>query len=448
MKLAHFAAVGLSAALMLSPISRAEEPEDAPKPAQNRIKLDKVTGGGKVEVKELLKDDHAPDPKPEVKPEPKKLEAKIAPEAKGELDKLTEAYKKLTGLEVSGTMTSDIVAGGQVVDQRAEFSATFAAPNQFRHEMKNDVLVGSTGKTLYAYRSRRNEYKQADAGADRMPGNKLANPMRDLLREQDPSLLLAVVDDAGKYLAQTAKEIVKAPDVTIQGKAYPAIDLKGGEKMDIRLVIDPKTHLIRQAIQDRRKSIEQMGQPDVTKAIVTIDYTSTKADAKPDAKVFAWVAPEGAKDAAATQAEGREATALVGKDAPDFTLNDLAGKAVAMKDQQGSVVVLDFWATWCGPCRESLPGLNKIGKELSAKGLKVFAVDLEEGKDTIQPVAAKLIPDLTVLLDEKSETAKAYGVSGIPQTVVVGKDGKVRKVFVGSGNEAGIRAAVDKAMAE
>jgi thiol-disulfide isomerase/thioredoxin len=124
------------------------------------------------------------------------------------------------------------------------------------------------------------------------------------------------------------------------------------------------------------------------------------------------------------------------------------GKPVAMKDQQGSVVVLDFWATWCGPCRASLPGLNKIYKELQDKGMKAFAVDLEESKETIQPVAEKLIPDIPVLLDEKSEVSKKYGVSGIPQTVVIGKDGKIKKVFIGSGNEAGIRAAVEKALAE
>jgi thiol-disulfide isomerase/thioredoxin len=107
------------------------------------------------------------------------------------------------------------------------------------------------------------------------------------------------------------------------------------------------------------------------------------------------------------------------------------------------VVVVDFWATWCGPCRESLPGLNKIYKEFQAKGLKVYAVDLEEAKEKVQPVALKLIPDLRVLLDEKSEVAKKFGVSGIPQTVVIGKDGKVKKVFVGSGNEERIKAAVE-----
>jgi peroxiredoxin len=272
--------------------------------------------------------------------------------------------------------------------------------------------------------------------------------MRDLLREQDLALLLTVVDDAGKFLAETSKEISKAADETIDGKAYTALDVKGGEKMNLRLLIDPKTNLIRRVVQDRRRDLEAKGQDDVTRATVTIDYATTRADAKPEAKLFAWAPPEGARDAAAAAAEVGEAKALVGKDAPDFTLTALDGSKVTMKDTQGSVVVLDFWATWCGPCMQSLPGLNKIYKDLNAKGLKVYAVDLQESKEKIQPVAAKVLPDLTVLMDENSEVSKKYGVSGIPQTVVVGKDGKVKNVFVGSGNDANIRTAVEKALAE
>jgi peroxiredoxin len=139
---------------------------------------------------------------------------------------------------------------------------------------------------------------------------------------------------------------------------------------------------------------------------------------------------------------------MAGKDAPDFKLNGMDGAPVTLADQRGSVVVLDFWATWCGPCRAALPGLNQIYKDLREKGLKVYAVDLEESKETIQPVAAKLIPDVPVLLDENSAVSKRYGVSGIPQTVVIGKDGKVKKVFIGSGNEAKIRAAVEAALGE
>ena len=112
------------------------------------------------------------------------------------------------------------------------------------------------------------------------------------------------------------------------------------------------------------------------------------------------------------------------------------------------MVILDFWATWCGPCRVSLPELNKLHKELSAQGLKTFAVDLEEPAEKVQPVAAKLCPDLHVLLDEKSEVSKQFGVSGIPQTVVIGRDGKIKKVFIGAGNEPKIRAAVQSALQE
>src|SRR5438552_850427 len=87
------------------------------------------------------------------------------------------------------------------------------------------------------------------------------------------------------------------------------------------------------------------------------------------------------------------------------------------------------WASGCGSSPQSPPGLNKIYKDLNAKGLKVYAVDLEEPKEKIQPVAAKVLPDLTVLMDENSTVSKMYGVSGIPRTVVIGKDGKVKKVF-------------------
>ena len=133
---------------------------------------------------------------------------------------------------------------------------------------------------------------------------------------------------------------------------------------------------------------------------------------------------------------------------PSGPISQMDGAKVSLGEQRGKVVVLDFWATWCGPCRASLPGLNAMYKELKEKGMAAFAVDLEEPKETIAPVKAKLIPDVPVLLDEKSEVAKKYGVSGIPQTVVIGKDGKVKKVFIGSGQEAKIKAAVEAALKE
>jgi peroxiredoxin len=313
--------------------------------------------------------------------------------------------------------------------------------------MKGDIVVGSTGEKFYAFRPERNDFKVTDAPKGRVAWDKLPNPMRDVLQMQDAGLMCAVVDDAGKFLVEGVKEVSKGADATVAGKAYTVLTF-GGDKLSYRILLDQETHLVRQVVMDIKAMIAASGREDVERGSLTVDYTTVKPAASVAEGALAWAPPVGAKDAGAEAAEEHDATALAGKDAPDFKLNGMDGKAVTMAEQKGSVVVLDFWATWCGPCRASLPGLNKIYKDLREKGLKVYAVDLEEPKETIQPVAAKLIPDLTVLLDEDSAVSKKYGVSGIPQTVVIGKDGRIKKVFIGSGNEAKIRTAVEGALGE
>src|SRR5439155_11487496 len=148
-------------------------------------------------------------------------------------------------------------------------------------------------------------------------------------------------------------------------------------------------------------------------------------------------------------APGEAATALVGKPAPDFTLPGLDDKPVALADLKGSVVVLDFWATWCGPCVASMPHLDKLYKEESPAGLKLYAINLQEDKVKVHKFTESKQLGLPVLLDSKGEVAKKYLVSGIPQTVVIGKDGLVKKVIVGfGGDESELRAAVDAAISQ
>jgi len=427
-----------------APIGYAEEPAtDVPKPQVIKPKVKVQKGEGK----ELLKvegaegaADHA-----EHNPMKKKAAAKISADAKAELAKITQAYKALAGLELAGTVSADIKVGGQEQKERAEFSASFAAPNQFRHEVKDDLILGSTGQSMYAFRPTKNDYKTAEAPKARGSADQLPSPIKELLQMQNPGLLCAVVDDAGKFLADDVLEINKSADLTIDGKSYPVLDFKG-EKESYSIAMDPKTHLVRRLTLDMKKQIEAAGRSDVEKFTITFDYAKVSAGEKAKPQAFAWVAPDGSKDQGAAEAEETDALALVGKAAPDFTLNGLDGKPVSLKEQRGQVVILDFWATWCGPCRVSLPGLDKLHQELAPKGLKTFAVDLEESKDKVTPVAAKLCPNLHVLMDENGEVSKKFGVSGIPQTVVIGRDGKVKKVVIGAGQEAKIRAAVEAAL--
>jgi peroxiredoxin len=123
---------------------------------------------------------------------------------------------------------------------------------------------------------------------------------------------------------------------------------------------------------------------------------------------------------------------LKDKPAPAFALDLLAGGKMELAQHKGKdVVVLDFWATWCGPCVRALPALGEVADAFKDKGVAVYAVNLQEEADAVKKfIEAKKLA-LPVAMDIKGEIAKLYLVSGIPQTVVIGKDGNVAAVHIG-----------------
>lgn len=146
-----------------------------------------------------------------------------------------------------------------------------------------------------------------------------------------------------------------------------------------------------------------------------------------------------------------DAGSLEGKPAAEIALTTLDGKNVKLSDMKGKVVLVDFWATWCPPCRKSLPHLQKLSadSELAARGLVVWAVNANEDKETV----AKYLNDNGLTFTVGIDPGKAmsdYTVSGIPTTVIVGRDGIVKNVFVGfdDSSEKPMDDAVKAALAE
>ncbi|HWE04166.1 MAG TPA: TlpA disulfide reductase family protein [Tepidisphaeraceae bacterium] len=144
---------------------------------------------------------------------------------------------------------------------------------------------------------------------------------------------------------------------------------------------------------------------------------------------------------------------LKGKSAPDFSLQTLNDKNVKLSELKGNVVVVDFWATWCPPCRLSLPHIQRLSqdKDLHKQGLRILAVNAREGKDKIEPFMDKNKYTFDVPMDSSGSAMQAYGVEGIPTTVVVGRDGSVKAVFVGFNPKEGgkgVDEAVESALKE
>ncbi len=391
--------------------------------------------------------------------DPTKIEAPAKPavqasaEAQSSLDATRDAYRKLASLQLAGKLTADFDVDGQVVHKEADFTASFAAPNKFRHEMKEFGLLGSTGEKIFAFQPSKNNYMMSDAPKDRAPSGDIPKPMGQILDQQNPSLLLALVPDAGVELVNGVKTVDKLDDVKIGEVSYAALKFVTAEASEITVLFDPQTQLVRRVTADMKKAIEASGQQEVKKAFLTIDYTDVKPDAPVQAEQFAWAPPAGAKDASKAPAgeEEEEASPLEGKAAPDFALKGMDGKEVKLADAKGKVLIVDFWATWCPPCRASLPHLDKLGQEMKDKGVLVYAINQKEDKDDINKFVEKTKMTTPILLDAAGAMGDAYGVTGIPQTVVIGKDGKVKKVFVGFSEQTSpkaLEAAVKAALAE
>jgi thiol-disulfide isomerase/thioredoxin len=125
-----------------------------------------------------------------------------------------------------------------------------------------------------------------------------------------------------------------------------------------------------------------------------------------------------------------ESSVQVGQPAPKFKLRDLNGKEITLDQYKGRVVLLDFWATWCNPCRMTMPIFERLQKEYSST-LVLLAINLQEPKETVQEYVYSQGIHSQVLLDEEGSVGMAYGTESIPMEVLVDKQGIVRQVHMG-----------------
>ncbi len=125
----------------------------------------------------------------------------------------------------------------------------------------------------------------------------------------------------------------------------------------------------------------------------------------------------------------------VGERAPAFSAPDLSGRQVSLDDYRGQVVLVNIWATWCGPCRVEMPSIRALYDRYRDAGLTVLAVSIDEGpgyKEKVREFVDELSLDFPILLDPESRVTRTFRTIGVPETFVLDREGRIVKRVIGA----------------
>lgn len=147
-------------------------------------------------------------------------------------------------------------------------------------------------------------------------------------------------------------------------------------------------------------------------------------NARTSAKAGQWL-PALALSTAAVLVQAAALAAEPGSAAPNFELKGDGGEPVSLAALKGKTVYLDFWASWCGPCRQSFPWMNEIQAKYAARGLHVLAVNLDAKETDARRFLAETPAKFQIAFDGKGATPRAYGVKGMPTSYLIDRDGRL-----------------------
>ncbi|HYM82142.1 MAG TPA: redoxin domain-containing protein [Candidatus Limnocylindria bacterium] len=365
------------------------------------------------------------------------------------LDRVVRTYQNLSSCDFAGRIAVAVRTGGDKTENELRFLVAADSTGRIREELRepsHGVLGVADGTHHWQYRSQTNEYvkgppplRRTDAGAPKVsgiPGGLSANMLHQFRGLSAGASEVKYVRDEAVDVAGVSRKCFVL-DVTSKS-ASP-----GGVQMEPkRLWIDSQQLIVlRQQIEVRGDSAA--GRP-AWRRTETITFDRATVDRALDDSLFVFRAPAGATEVASFS-QGPQPGDLSGKVAADFTLKGLDGKTTTLSKLRGKVVLLDFWATWCGPCRIEMPRLQTLHREFKTKGLVVLGINQRETPKRAQDFMKKYGYTFPTLLDTQSAVAEKYQVQGIPTLVVVDPKGTIAAHFIGVREEAVLREALKKA---
>jgi len=331
---------------------------------------------------------------------------------------------------------------------RVEMVVKIAAshPGRLRIESSGkmgDSLIVSNGEATWMYIGALKQYTKTAAAAtpeslvrSLVPG--MAGVM-DQLKAKDPYVSAKITGeeqvevDGQKYDCYVVE--ARLDTITLPG----SIEMANGIQ---KLWVDKVSKLtLKQTMTATMQGGSLTAPAQMNEATTVI---SQKLDAPMTDAMFNFTPPEGAKLVPEFTGGVKANSDLTGQAAADFKLKSVDGKDFSLQDLHGKFVLLDFWATWCMPCRHDLQVMEKIHQEFHKKGLIVLGIDGDEDADTVNEFLPTAKLSYPILLTAASGVITSYSVKAFPTVVLIDADGKIVFYHVGSGVEKALRESLAK----
>jgi len=385
----------------------------------------------------------------------------IAPEAQPTLEKVMTFYKGLPGASMTLTLKELMPGMGDQVSTMAAFK-----PNMYKLTQDmgmpgmGSIELISNGTNTWSTETKSKIYSESTASTGFSD-----SPELNLLLAGTPGefFFSLLSPDPEETFLSGIDRVSSNGAVEVDGTTYdsftlhtePTEDLPSA--MEIQITVEqgekPWVHRARMPLPkdltgglDVTLEFQASKWKAVDAALPEFTYTPAADQTKVD-DLFAALMDSAAETAAPSE---EQAMSMVGKPAPTFELKDTEGVTVSLESLKGKTVILDFFATWCGPCRQGMPVLMDIAERRAEEGVVLYAIDLDEPADKIKSFLEKQGWTLNVLMTGDSKVADEYMVGGIPHTVIVAPNGSLQFVEIGFRGkehaEQQINQAIDKAI--
>lgn len=351
------------------------------------------------------------------------------------------AMKALHSLQCTNSMTMEM---GNGMKMTMEGNTAMVNPGKTRSETKvmgTTMLVVSDGETTWIYNSSNKQYvkKHAALGPAAILSAMGMSNVPDFTKIQTTQKTIGeetLEVDGQKHdcwILEThigEMEVPSAPGAKMTGAVSKSW-------IDKKLLIDLKT--------DVAMKMQMPQMPDPMEMHMVMEKKDLKIDQPVAESLFQFTPPADAKEVDNVMGGAMVKADLAGKAAPAFTVKGLDGATYSLESLKGKPVLLDFWATWCGPCRQSMPVLEKLHLAYKDQGLVVLAVNTGEDRATVAEFLKKSPVPYASALSGDSGIMQAYEVSAFPTFVMIGRDGKVVAHEVGYAGEDVLAAMPAKA---